>query len=421
MPFILRGAGLFILQNMNLDTQQIRNDFPLLSEEVYQKPLVYFDNAATTQKPVSVIEAEADVYRTINSNIHRGVHHLSNLCTEAFENVRKKVAGFINARSEKEIIFTRGTTESVNLLSVSFGDTFLQEGDEVILSGMEHHSNIVPWQLLQARKGIKIRVLPVTDGGELDLSGFEDMISSRTRLVALTHISNVMGTINPVREIIQKAHRFNVPVMIDGAQAIHHTAVDVQELDCDFYVFSGHKMYAPTGTGVLYGKSQWLEQMKPYQGGGEMIDKVSFEGTTFNELPYKFEAGTPNYAGVIGLGAAIDYLKEIGLQKIWTYEHDLFLHAQKTLRELPGIRFIGEAREQSSVISFMLGRAHPFDVGTLLDKLGIAVRTGHHCAQPLMDRFGISGTVRASFAFYNTFEEVNTLADGIRRITPMLE
>ena len=406
---------------MELNIQEIRKDFPILSEKVYDKPLVYFDNAATTQKPIAVIEAEADVYRTMNSNIHRGVHHLSNLCTDAFEKVRKKVAEFIHAGSSSEIIFTRGTTESINLLSVSFGDTFLQEGDEVILSRMEHHSNIVPWQLLQERKGIRIRVIPVTDQGELDLSGFEEMISSQTKMVAVTHISNVMGTFNPVEKIIETAHRYDVPVMIDGAQAIHHTSVDVQELDCDFYAFSGHKMYAPTGTGVLYGKSRWLEQMKPYQGGGEMIDKVSFDGTTFNELPYKFEAGTPNYAGIIGVGAAIDYLRETGLQQIWDYEHELFLYAQETLRKIPGVRFIGEAREQSGVISFLLGRAHPFDVGTLLDKLGIAVRTGHHCAQPLMDRYGISGTVRASFAFYNTFEEVDRLAEGINRIAPMLE
>jgi len=406
---------------VELNIQEIRKDFPILSEKVYDKPLVYFDNAATTQKPNAVIEAEADVYRTMNSNIHRGVHHLSNLCTDAFEKVRKKVAEFIHAGSSSEIIFTRGTTESINLLSASFGDTFLQEGDEVILSRMEHHSNIVPWQLLQERKGIRIRVIPVTDEGELDLSGFEEMISSQTKMVAVTHISNVMGTFNPVEKIIETAHRYDVPVMIDGAQAIHHTSVDVQELDCDFYAFSGHKMYAPTGTGVLYGKSRWLEQMKPYQGGGEMIDKVSFDGTTFNELPYKFEAGTPNYAGIIGVGAAIDYLRETGLQQIWDYEHELFLYAQETLRKIPGVRFIGEAREQSSVISFLLGRAHPFDVGTLLDKLGIAVRTGHHCAQPLMDRYGISGTVRASFAFYNTFEEVDRLAEGINRIAPMLE
>ena len=406
---------------MELNIQEIRKDFPVLSEKVYDKPLVYFDNAATTQKPNSVIEAEADVYRKMNSNIHRGVHHLSNLCTEAFENVRSKVADFIHAGSTSEIIFTRGTTESVNLLSASFGDTFLQEGDEVVLSQMEHHSNIVPWQLLQERKGIRIRVIPVTDQGELDLTGFEEMLSSRTKMVAVTHISNVMGTINPVSKIIETAHRHDVPVMLDGAQAIHHTSVDVQELDCDFYVFSGHKMYAPTGTGVLYGKQKWLERMKPYQGGGEMIDKVSFDGTTFNELPYKFEAGTPNYAGIIGFGAAIDYLNKTGLQQIWNYEHELFHYALKTLRNISGIRLVGEAEEQSSVISFLLGRAHPFDVGTLLDKLGFAVRTGHHCAQPLMDRFGISGTVRASFAFYNTFEEVDRLAEGINRIAPMLE
>ncbi|MFO8000028.1 MAG: cysteine desulfurase [Marinilabilia sp.] len=412
---------LLFLFAMSLDIQKIREDFPILGEKVHDKPLVYFDNAATTQKPSAVIEAEADVYRTINSNIHRGVHHLSNLCTEAFEDVRKKVAGFINAGSSDEIVFTRGTTESVNLLSSSFGETFLREGDEVILSGMEHHSNIVPWQLLEERKGIRIKVIPVTDSGELNMGAFEQIISPRTKMVAVTHISNVTGTINPVREIIATAHKQEVPVMIDGAQAIHHLAVDVQKLDCDFYVFSGHKMYAPTGTGVLYGKSKWMEKMKPYQGGGEMIDKVSFSGTTFNELPYKFEAGTPNYAGVIGLGAAIDYLKGKDLEKIWTYEQGLFEYAIEKMQAVPDLRFIGEAKERSGVVSFLLGRSHPFDAGTLLDKLGFALRTGHHCAQPLMDRFGITGTVRASFVFYNTREEVDRLVEGLKRVGAMLE
>ncbi|HKK68427.1 MAG TPA: aminotransferase class V-fold PLP-dependent enzyme, partial [Bacteroidales bacterium] len=308
---------------MAFDIQKIRNDFPILKQEVNGKPLVYFDNAATTQKPMAVIDAEADVYRTINSNIHRGVHHLSNVCTEAFEDVRKKVAGFINAESSDEVIFTRGTTESVNLLSFSFGETFLKEGDEIILTEMEHHSNIVPWQLLAQRRGVGIKVVPVTDSGDLDMQAFSELLKAKPRLVALTHVSNVMGTINPVKDIIEMAHDVDVPVMIDGAQAIHHMSVDVQQLDCDFYVFSGHKMYAPTGVGVLYGKRKWLEQMNPYQGGGEMIDKVSFSGTTFNELPYKFEAGTPNYAGVVGLGAAIDYLQANRLNEIWAYEHEL--------------------------------------------------------------------------------------------------
>lgn len=405
---------------MALDIQRIRDDFPILSQTVNGKPLVYLDNAATTQKPLAVIDAEAGVYKTINSNIHRGVHHLSNVCTEAFEDVRKKVVGFINADSADEIIFTRGTTESINLLSFSFGETFLKEGDEVILTGMEHHSNIVPWQLLAQRRGVEIKVVPVTDSGELDMQGFSELLNEKTRLVAVAHISNVMGTINPVEEIIALAHAADVPVMVDGAQAIHHLAVDVQKLDCDFYVFSGHKMYAPTGVGVLYGKRKWLEMMKPYQGGGEMIDKVSFSGTTFNDLPYKFEAGTPNYAGVIGFGAAIDYLQKLGLEEIWAYEHELFKYAMEKMQEVPGIRFVGKAARQSGVISFLLGHSHPFDVGTLLDKLGFALRTGHHCAQPLMDRFQIPGTVRASFVFYNTKEEVDRLVEALLRVGTML-
>jgi cysteine desulfurase/selenocysteine lyase len=405
---------------MTLNIQKIRDDFPILAEEVYGKPLVYFDNAATTQKPLSVIDSEAVVYKTINSNIHRAVHHLSNICTEAFEDVRKKVASFINAEFVNEVIFTRGTTESVNLLSASFGDTFWGEGDEVILSEMEHHSNIVPWQLLQERKGIKIKVIPVSDIGELDLETFETLFTDRTRMVAVAHISNVMGTINPVEKIIEMSHAKDVPVMIDGAQAIHHVSVDVRKLNCDFYAFSGHKMYGPTGVGVLYGKRQWLEQIKPYQGGGEMIDRVSFSGTTFNELPYKFEAGTPNYAGVIGLGAAIDYLQNRSLQLLWEYEHELFQYAKDKIKTVDGIRLIGEATHQTSVISFLLGKSHPFDVGTLLDKLGFALRTGHHCAQPLMNRFGIPGTVRASFAFYNTKEEVDCFVEALKRIGKML-
>jgi cysteine desulfurase/selenocysteine lyase len=406
---------------MWLNIQKIRNDFPILTQEINGNPLAYFDNAATTQKPLAVIETEANVYRSLNSNIHRGVHHLSNLCTEAFENVRKQMAGFLNAASSDEIIFTSGTTGSINLVASSFGNTFLQEGDEIILSEMEHHSNIVPWQLLQERKGLVLKVIPVTDKGELDMEACEQLITPKSRLVSVTHISNVMGTINPVDEIIRIAHDKNVPVMIDGAQAIHHTKVDVQKLDCDFYVFSGHKMYAPTGVGVLYGKTRWLKEMRPYQGGGEMIDKVSFSGTTFNELPYKFEAGTPNYAGVIGLGAAVDYLNNIGLEAIWEYEHDLFEYALQQMQTVPGIRIIGNSTNATSVISFLIGRSHPFDVGTLLDKLGFALRTGHHCAQPLMDRFEITGTVRASLAFYNTREEVQALVKALNRVGAMLE
>jgi cysteine desulfurase/selenocysteine lyase len=405
---------------MAFDIRKIRDDFPILHQDVNGKPLVYLDNAATTQKPLQVIDAEAAVYKTINSNIHRGVHHLSNVCTEAFEEVRKKTADFINAGSSDEVIFTRGTTESVNLLSSSFGETFLKEGDEIILTEMEHHSNIVPWQLLAQRRGVTVKVVPVSDAGELDMQGFSELLNEKTSLVAVTHISNVLGTINPVEEIIALSHTTGVPVMIDGAQAIHHVPVDVQKLDCDFYVFSGHKMYAPTGVGVLYGKRKWLQQMNPYQGGGEMIDKVSFSRTTFNDLPYKFEAGTPNYAGVIGLGAAIDYLRNIGLEDVWAYEHELFEYALKQMSAVPGIRFVGQARHHTSVISFLLGDAHPFDVGTLLDKLGFALRTGHHCAQPLMDRFGIPGTVRASFAFYNTREEVDNLVEALKRVAMML-
>ncbi|SFE14463.1 aminotransferase class V-fold PLP-dependent enzyme [Thermophagus xiamenensis] len=405
---------------MGLNIQEIRSDFPVLAEKVYGKPLVYFDNAATTQKPVSVIQAEADVYNHYNSNVHRGVHHLSNVCTQAFEDVRKKVASFIHAASSDEIIFTKGTTDSVNLLAGSLGDTLFSVGDEVILSEMEHHSNIVPWQLLQKRKGIEIKVIPVTDEGELDLDAFEKLFSAKTKLVSVTHISNVLGTINPIEKIIETAHKHGVPVVIDGAQAVHHLPIDVQKLDCDFYVFSGHKMYGPTGVGVLYGKRKWLEIMEPYQGGGEMIDKVSFSGTTFNDIPYKFEAGTPNFAGVIALGAAIDYLQEKGLSKLWEYEHSLFEYAVEKLKTVPNIHFIGKAKARTSVISFLIGTAHPFDVGTLLDKLGFALRTGHHCAQPLMDRFGIPGTVRASFAFYNTKEEIDRLVQALGQIEGML-
>ncbi len=405
---------------MGINVKEIRDDFPILSGEVYGNPLVYFDNAATTQKPTSVIDAEAEVYRRYNSNIHRGVHHFSNLCTEAFENVRKKIAGFINAPSSEEVIFTSGTTESVNLLATSFSDTFLKAGDEVLLTEMEHHSNIVPWQLLEKRKGIVVKVIPVTDKGELDIQAFEELLTDRTCMVAVTHISNVMGTINPVEKIIAKAHAKNIPVMIDGAQAIHHTEVNVQKLDCDFYVFSGHKMYGPTGVGVLYGKKKWLENMNPYKGGGEMIDKVSFDGTTFNEIPYRFEAGTPNYAGVIALGAAVGYLQERNFKEILDYEHELFHYAKTQMKGIPGLRFVGDALEQSGVISFLVGKAHPFDVGTLLDKLGFALRTGHHCAQPLMERFGIPGTVRASFAFYNTYEEVDRFVKSMNKVSAML-
>ncbi len=403
-----------------MNISSIRNDFPILSQQVYGKPLVYLDNAATTQKPSQVINAMAEVYRIYNSNIHRGTHHLSNRCTEAFEESRKKVAAFINAPHSREVIFTKGATESINLLVNSLAGSYFKEGDEVILTQMEHHANIVPWQMLEKRLNIVLKVVPLTGKGELDLSAFKNLFSPRTKFAAFTHISNVLGTINPVKKMIRIAHQHQVPVMIDGAQAIHHLGVDVQELDCDFYVFSGHKMYGPTGTGVLYGKEEWLDKMEPYQGGGEMIASVSFKGTTFNDLPYKFEAGTPNYAGAIGLGAAIDYLQTIGLETIWTYEHELFHYAYKEMLKVPGLRLIGDASDRSGVLSFLMGKAHPFDVGTLLDKLGIAVRTGHHCAQPLMEWYGIPGTVRASFAFYNTLEEVDALMAALNRIAPML-
>jgi cysteine desulfurase / selenocysteine lyase len=402
-----------------LDIEKIRADFPILQREIYKKPLAYFDNAATTQKPIQVIDAEADVYKSINSNIHRGVHFLSNQCTEAFENARKKVATFLNAEHHHEIIFTRGTTESINLVAHSFGATFFNAGDEVVVSHLEHHSNIVPWQLLESSRGIKLKVVPVTDSGELDMAAYKALLGPKTKMVAIAHVSNALGTINPIREIIELAHAQNIPVLIDGAQAVQHIAVDVQSLDCDFYAFSGHKLFGPTGIGVLFGKEKWLNQMVPYQGGGEMIQKVSFEKTTFNELPFKFEAGTPNYAGAVALGAAIDYVNAIGLQNIADYEEYLRSYATDALLKIDGLRIYGTAPRKSGVISFLVDNIHSFDMGTMLDKMGVAVRTGHHCAQPLMDRFGISGTVRASFAFYNTTDEIDRLVAGVAKVKQM--
>lgn len=402
-----------------LDIEKIRADFPILQREIYKKPLAYFDNAATTQKPIQVIDAEADVYKSINSNIHRGVHFLSNQCTEAFENARKKVATFLNAEHHREIIFTRGTTESINLVAHSFGATFFNAGDEVVVSHLEHHSNIVPWQLLESSRGIKLKVVPVTDSGELDMAAYKALLGPKTKMVAIAHVSNALGTINPIREIIELAHAQNIPVLIDGAQAVQHIAVDVQSLDCDFYAFSGHKLFGPTGIGVLFGKEKWLNQMVPYQGGGEMIQKVSFEKTTFNELPFKFEAGTPNYAGAVALGAAIDYVNAIGLQNIADYEEYLRSYATDALLKIDGLRIYGTAPRKSGVISFLVDNIHSFDMGTMLDKMGVAVRTGHHCAQPLMDRFGISGTVRASFAFYNTTDEIDRLVAGVAKVKQM--
>ncbi|MCU4162672.1 cysteine desulfurase [Marinilabiliaceae bacterium A049] len=402
-----------------MDIQKIRKDFPILDQTVYGKPLAYFDNAATAHKPLQVINAIDEVYTKYNSNIHRGVHHLSNVCTQAFEDARIKVQHFLNAPNAHEVIFTRGTTEAINLIASSFGETFLNKGDEIIVSQLEHHSNIVPWQLLEKRKGIVLKVIPINDAGELMLDALEELMSDKTKLISVAHISNALGTINPIKTIIDKAHARNIPVMIDGAQAVQHVKVDVQALDCDFYVFSGHKIYGPTGIGALYGKEKWLNQMEPYQGGGEMIQTVSFEGTTFNELPFKFEAGTPDYSGAVGLAAAIDYVNEIGLENIAAYEHELHDYALEKLAAIPNMRFFGTAKEKASVISFMVGNIHPFDMGTLLDKMGIAVRTGHHCAQPLMQRYNIPGTVRASFAVYNTKEEIDRLIEGVIKVSQL--
>ncbi len=397
----------------------VRQDFPILSRTVYGKPLVYLDNGATTQKPRCVVDAITDEYYSVNANVHRGVHFLSQQATELHEASRETVRKFINARSTNEIVFTRGTTESINLLASSFGEAFLKEGDEVIVSTMEHHSNIVPWQLLQMRKGIVLRVIPMNDRGELLLDEYERLFTPRTRIVCVAHVSNVLGTVNPVREMIATAHAHGVPVLVDGAQSIPHMPVDVQALNADFYVFSGHKIYGPTGVGVLYGKEDWLDKLPPYQGGGEMIQHVSFERTTFNELPFKFEAGTPDYIGTTGLAKALDYVSALGMDRIAAYEHELTEYATRRLKEIPGMRIFGEAPEKGSVISFLVGNIHHFDMGTLLDRLGIAVRTGHHCAQPLMQRLGIEGTVRASFALYNTKEEIDALVAGVERVSRM--
>lgn len=398
---------------------KIREDFPILSRTVYGKPLVYLDNGATTQKPRCVVESITDEYYSVNANVHRGVHFLSQQATNLHEASRETVRKFINARDTNEIVFTRGTTESINLVASTFADSQMQAGDEVIVSVMEHHSNIVSWQLQAARKGIVLKVIPMNDRGELLLDEYEKLFSPRTRIVSVTHVSNVLGTINPVDKLIEIAHAHNVPVLIDGAQSIPHLPVDVQALDADFYVFSGHKVYGPTGIGVLYGKEDWLDRLPPYQGGGEMIKNVSFEKTTFNELPFKFEAGTPDYIGSTALAKALDYVSAIGMENIEAYEHELTEYAMQHLKEIPGMRIFGEAERKSSVISFLVGNIHHFDMGTLLDRLGIAVRTGHHCAEPLMHRLGIEGTVRASFALYNTKEEIDVLAAGIERVARM--
>lgn len=402
------------------EIEKIRADFPILSETVYGKPLIYFDNGATTQKPDSVLAKIEYAYHHLNSNIHRGVHYLSQKATEAHEDARNAVAEFIGAAKREEIIFTRGTTEAINLVAFSFGEAFCRPGDEIIVSVMEHHSNIVPWQMLCERKGMHLKVIPMTPEGELKLDDFQSLLSERTRLVSVMHVSNVLGTVNPVAEIIKMAHAVNVPVLVDGAQAVPHIAVDVQALDADFYVFSGHKIYGPTGIGVLYGKEAMLNAIPPYQGGGEMIDKVSFSGTTYNVLPFKFEAGTPDYIGSTALAEALRYVSALGIDRIAAYEHDLTLYAMEQMSDIQGIRFIGTAKEKSAVVSFLVNDIHPYDIGMLLDKLGIAVRTGHHCAQPLTDFLEIPGTVRASFSFYNTREEIDAFVAALRRVVAML-
>jgi cysteine desulfurase/selenocysteine lyase len=402
------------------DVARIREDFPILKEQVHGKPLVYLDNAATTQKPRAVMEAEQRFYLTQCSNVHRGVHYLSEQATRAYEDVRVKVQRFLNAGEAREIIFVRGTTEAINLVANTYGRKNIQAGDEILITAMEHHSNIVPWQMLCEEKGALLRVALINDHGELLLEEFEKLLNPRTRFVSVVHVSNVLGTINPVAQIIQMAHRWNVPVLLDGAQAAAHLKVDVRALDCDFYTLSGHKLYGPTGIGVLYGKAALLAAMPPYQGGGDMISSVSFAKTTYNVIPYKFEAGTPNIAGTIGLGAALDYLNGLGFEAVGAHEQELLAYATPALSRIPGLRLMGTAKEKVAVLSFVLDGLHPHDVGTVLDQEGIAVRTGHHCAQPLMDRFGVPATTRASLAFYNTKEEIDALVKGIQKVKEIL-
>ena len=402
-----------------MDINKIRADFPILGRTVYNRPLVYLDNGATTQKPRCVVEAMVNEYYSVNANVHRGVHFLSQQATELHEAARETVRRFINARSTSEIIFTRGTTESLNLVAFSFGEAFLKEGDEVLVSVMEHHSNIVPWQIQAARKGICLKVIPMNERGELQIDAYRRLFSERTRLVAVAHVSKVLGTINPVKELIEIAHEQGVPVLIDGAQSVPHMKVDVQELDPEFYVFSGHKVYGPTGIGVLYGKEEWLDRLPPYQGGGEMIATVSFEKTTFNELPFKFEAGTPDYIGSTALAEALRYVDRLGMEQIAAYETELLRYATAGLRTIEGARIFGEAAQKGAVLSFLIGDIHHYDMGMLLDRLGIAVRTGHHCAQPLMQALGIEGTVRASFSFYNTKAEIDTFIAAVDRVRKM--
>ena len=402
-----------------LNIEEIRKDFPILSRTVYNRPLVYLDNAATTQKPRAVVEAMTEEYYSVNANVHRGVHYLSQQATELHEQARANVQNFINARSEAEIIFTRGTTESLNLVAFSFGEAFLKEGDEVLVSVMEHHSNIVPWQMLRERKGIVLKVIPMTDEGEIDLETYKSLFSPRTRLVSIAHVSNVLGTVNPVKEMAAIAHAHGAKVLVDGAQSVPHRRVDVQDIGCDFLTFSGHKIYGPTGIGVLYGREELLEKMPPYQGGGEMIARVSFEKTTYERLPFKFEAGTPDFVGSHALAVALDYVRGIGQDIIAAHEADLTRYAMEQMSLIPGMKIYGTAREKDAVISFNVGDIHPLDLGTLLDRLGIAIRTGHHCAQPLMARCGVESMARASFALYNTRAEVDALVAGIDRVRKM--
>lgn len=404
----------------NIDLEKIRSEFPILSREVNGKPLVYFDNGASSQKPQQVIDAVSHYYEYENSNIHRGVHHLSQEATTAYENARITVQEFINAAHSHEVIFTKGTTDSINLIASSFGKKHLKKGDEIIISAMEHHSNIVPWQMICEEQEAILKVIPINDKGELLIDEFEKLLSNKTKLVAITHVSNTLGTVNPIKDIIDKTHQKGALVLIDGAQAVPHTKVDVIALDCDFYAFSGHKMFGPTGVGILYGKEALLNDLPPYQGGGDMIKTVSFEKTTYNELPHKFEAGTPNIVGGIALATAIDYINKIGIEKIEAYEHQLLTYATEQIKQIEGVRIIGEAEKKASVLSFLVEGTHPTDIGTIIDKLGIAIRTGHHCTEPLMNRFNIPGTARASFAFYNTFEEIDSFIAALKRAVKML-
>jgi len=399
-----------------MEIKKIRDQFPILSQKVYDKPLVYLDNGATTHKPLPVIEAISDAYRNYNSNIHRGVHYLSDISSEKYENARSGIRDFINAGKKEEIIFTAGTTASINLLAFSFGERFIGEGDNIIVSGLEHHANIVPWQMMCERKGAELKVIPVNDDGSLNTDSLDELISNKTRLVSVAHVSNSLGVINPVEKIIETAHQNNVPVMIDGAQAIQHGQVDVRKMDCDFYAFSGHKVYGPTGIGVLYGKEKWLEEIPPYQGGGDMVDKVTFEKTTYNELPFKFEAGTTNFVGAVGMNEALNFIDDIGIDEIVAYEKKLLDYTTERLKDAGGIKIYGETPEKVAIISFLMDGIHQYDAGMILDKMGIAVRTGTHCAQPVMDRFEIDGTIRASFCFYNTLEEADRLMAGIEKV-----